>query len=252
VEALIVAGVIFVIVALVTLTFVFVGRGSDEAAEIEEPTPDPEPDPEPEVEVEVEAESEAPADPVAETDIQQLTQARVRMSARRPPQPPRGRDRIVAPKPAEAPEAASQPEQAHPEPEIVEAQEEATERLVRVVRPTGSVIVEGDAAIEWLTERGATRLRSYDDDDLAGLILSDVKGITEVNPEGGVLSLTYNPDPPPARAPERPAAQQPKAAPKATPQGKKPSDPSDPRDPASPAFLKWNDPRRLAMEAEDE
>jgi hypothetical protein len=204
----------------------------------------------------------APKEQVEQVDadplIRQLAETRDRLAARRPPQPPRTMERVTPKKPAEAPSVPAQSRQeapsavgAQPPPEAGSTPEAAPERPIRVVRPTGSVIAEGQAAVDWLIERGANGL-SAPEADVAGVDLADVAGIVKINFEGGVLCLTYNPDPPPARAPERPATQQRKAAPKAIPQGKGPSNPDDPTDPTSPAFLKWNDPRRLAMEAGDE
>lgn len=200
---------------------------------------------------------EADADPLT----RQLAETRDRLAARRPPPPPRTTEQVAPKKPAEAPSVPAQSRQeapsavgAQPPPEAGSTPEAAPERPIRVVRPTGSVIAEGQAAVDWLIERGANaaRLRSAVEAEVPGVDLADVAGIVKINFEGGVLCLTYNPDPPPARAPERPATQQRKAAPKAIPQGKGPSNPDDPTDPTSPAFLKWNDPRRLAMEAGDE
>jgi len=207
----------------------------------------------PETEAPTEAPTEATTTTTTEVDplIRQLAETRDRLAARRPPQPPRTTERVAPEKPAESRQEAPSAVGAQPPPEAGSTPEAAPERPIRVVRPTGSVIAEGQAAVDWLIERGANGL-SAPEADVAGVDLADVAGIVKINFEGGVLCLTYNPDPPPARAPERPATQQRKAAPKAIPQGKGPSNPDDPTDPTSPAFLKWNDPRRLAMEAGDE
>lgn len=248
IAALIVGVVLILAVALFVVAWKRRGSEEEVPAEVEAVVPDPAPEP---IE-EPKPKRATVVDPTSLTG--QLGQAKKKLSARRPPQPPRTTEPVVAEEPpgdAESRQADAGAPGARSEGEADPSQEKAPERPVRVVRPTGSVIAEGQAAIDWLTERGATGA-SGPDDDVHGIIVSAVDGIVEVNHEAGVLCFTYNPDPPPATAPQRPETQQRKPAAKAVPRGKKPSNPNDPTDPTSPAFLKWNDPRRLAEEQTSE
>jgi hypothetical protein len=134
-------------------------------------------------------------------------------------------------------------EDPQPEPEV-ESSEPEVDPLpsppVRVLRPTGSLIVEGQEAEDWLVERGAERMISATGP--YGLMLSDVEGIVGMEFTDGVLNITFNADKPPARLSDapRPAKQAP--APTPAPSGGSGKNPTDPG-----PFKKWNHPDVLGQ-----